>query len=100
MRPRAPLSCRELETRPATVGPFDYASDYGEGRAKFVGPKGEFAIEKRDRQWVIHDDRRELEIHDLDHEFGDERVFRDALSGYLLPSVRVGAAGLTNGSAS
>jgi hypothetical protein len=81
-----------LETRPPTAGPFVYGADYGEGRATFIGPKGEIGIEKRDRQWVIHGDRRDLEIHELGHPVSDERAFRDAVSGYLLSKVRAGAA--------
>jgi hypothetical protein len=76
-----------LETRPATAGPFAYTSDYGEGRATFIGPKGEIGIEKSDRQWLIHGNRRDLEIHELDHAFNDERAFRDAVSGYLLSKI-------------
>jgi hypothetical protein len=79
-----------LETRSATVGPFEYTADYGEGRATFVGPLGEIAVEKKNRQWVVHGNRRDLAAHEMDHAFFDERVFRDALSGYLLSDVRVG----------
>jgi hypothetical protein len=81
-----------LETRPATIGPFEYTADYGEGRATFVGPIGEIAIEKKDRQWLVHGNRRDLAAHEMDHPFNDERTFRDALSGYLLSDVRVGMA--------
>jgi hypothetical protein len=81
------LTC--LETRLATAGPFDYTTDCGEGRATFIGPKGEIAIEKKDREWVIHGDRRDLAIHELDHSFSDEPAFRDAVSGYLFSNVRV-----------
>ena len=76
-----------LETRAATVAPFTYSADFSEGIAKFVGPKGELVIEKKDRQWMIRGDRRELEIHDLNHVFNDESVFRDAVSCYLLSGV-------------
>jgi hypothetical protein len=31
--------------------------------------------------------RRDLEIHELDHAFVDEAVFRDAVSGYLLSKI-------------
>jgi hypothetical protein len=78
-----------LETRPATIGPFDYTSDYGEGRATFRGPLGEIAIEKHDRRWVVHGNRRDLAAHEMDQAFSDERTFHDALSGYLLSDVRV-----------
>lgn len=47
-----------LETHPATAGPFDYTSDYGEGRATFMGPIGKIVVEKKDRQWMIHGNRR------------------------------------------
>lgn len=74
----------QLETQPATEGPFNYSSDYDEGRATFIGPRGEIVIEKTDRQWVIRGDQRALAIHELDHPFRDESTFRDAVSGYLL----------------
>jgi hypothetical protein len=80
-----------LETRPATEGPFDYTSDRGEGRATFIGPKGEIGIEKRDRQWLIHGNRRDLEIHGLDHAFSDEGAFLDAVSNYLLSKITASA---------
>jgi hypothetical protein len=77
-----------LDSRPTTAGPFTYTSDYSEGRATFLGPKGEIVIEKKDRQWMIHGNRRELAVHELDQPFSDEQVFRDAVSGYLLSNVR------------
>ncbi len=80
-----------LETRPTTAGPFVYLSDYGEGRATFIGPKGEIVIEKGDRQWTIQGNRRDLEIHELDHTFSDERPFLDAVSGYLLSKIKARA---------
>lgn len=73
-----------IEMRPATAGPFTYISDYGEGRATFIGPKGEIAIAKKDTHWLIHGERRDLEVHGLDRPVADEHAFRDALSGYLL----------------
>lgn len=76
-----------IETRPAAAGPFTYISDYAEGRATFIGPKGEITIEKKDRQWVIHGKRPDLELHRLDLAFADEHAFRDAVSGYLLSNV-------------
>lgn len=84
-----------LETNPATVGPFEYLSDWGEGLATFNGPIGNVVIEKKDRQWMVHGNRSDLVAHEMDHPFCDERAFRDALSGYLLSDVRVGD-GLTN----
>ena len=76
-----------LETHPATAGPFDYTCDHSEGRANFIGPKGEIGIEKKDRQWTVHGNRPDLEIHELDHAFDDENTFRDAVSCYLLSKV-------------
>jgi hypothetical protein len=76
-----------VETRAATATPFLYTADYGEGSAKFVGPKGEVEIEKKDRQWIIRGDPRDLEIHEMNHVFNDEPVFRDAVSCYLLSGV-------------
>ena len=85
-----------LETRLSTSGPFVYTSDYSQGQAKFIGPKGEIGIEKRDRQWLIHGDRRDLEIHELDHAFGDERTFADAVSGYLMSKISARAVNEPN----
>jgi hypothetical protein len=85
-----------LETRPATSGPFVYTSDYSEERATFAGPKGEITIEKRDRQWWIHGNRCDLEVHELDHVFGDERAFCDAVSGYLLSKISASAVNKPN----
>ena len=79
-----------LETRAATAGPFEYTSDWGEGRATFSGPKGEITIGKKDRQWVIHGNRRDIQARGLDHPFGDEAEFCDAVSGYLLSTVFTG----------
>jgi hypothetical protein len=76
-----------IETLPATAGPFAYTADEDEGRATFVGPRGEFRIEKTDRLWTIHADRRDIETHNLDHAFSDEQAFRDAVSGYLLSPI-------------
>jgi hypothetical protein len=76
-----------LQTRSLTAGPFVYTSDLGEGRATFIGPKGEIVIEKKDRRWSIQRNRRDLTIHDLDHAYGDEQAFRDAVSGYLLSKI-------------
>jgi hypothetical protein len=79
-----------VETRSTTMGPFEYTADFGEGRATFVGPKGQIEIEKKDRQWMIHGNRRELDVHELNHAFNDERGFRDAVSGYLLSQPTIG----------
>ena len=79
----------KLETRAATAGPFDYTSDYSEGRATFIGPLGEIVIEKKDQHWMVHGNRRDLAAREMDHPFKDERTFRDAMSGYLLSNVRV-----------
>jgi hypothetical protein len=80
-----------LETRPVTADPFICNTEH-EGRATFIGPKGEIAIEKRDRQWVIHGNRRDLEIRELDRPYSDERAFLDKVSGFLLSNVRARAA--------
>ena len=80
-----------LETSLATGGPYGHIAEIAEGRATFVGAKGELRIEKKDRKWSIDGKRRDLEIHGLDHAFSDEQAFRDALSGYLLSNVRARA---------
>lgn len=77
-----------VESRHATAGPFTYTADFYEGQARFNGPKGEIVIEKKDREWMIHGNRHDLAIHELDRQFGDEREFRDAVSCYLLSNVR------------
>jgi hypothetical protein len=81
-----------LETQPATTDPFAARTEY-EGWATFIGPKGEIVIEMKDRQWLIHGNRRELEIRDLDRPYTDHSVFLDKVSGYLLSKVRARAAG-------
>jgi hypothetical protein len=80
-----------LETRPATTDPFAARTEY-EGRATFVGPKGEIVIERKDRQWMIHGNRRDLEIRELDRPYSDHGVFLDKVSGYLLSNARALAA--------
>ena len=80
-----------LATRAVTALPFEYAADVGEGRAKFVGPEGGVEVEKKDRRWMIRDDPKDLERYNLNRVFDDERVFRDAVSGYLLMRRRPGA---------
>jgi hypothetical protein len=73
-----------LTTRATTAPPFDYTADYSEGRAQFVGPEGAIEVEKKNRRWTIRGDPQELERYNLNHAFDDERLFRDAVSGYLL----------------
>jgi len=75
-----------LETDPASVGPFEYAGDFNEGRATFVGAKGEIVLEKKDRRWMIRAAAQDLARHGLDSPQGDERTFLDAVSGCLLSS--------------
>lgn len=81
---------KDLQTHPATVGPIQFTTDCSEGTATFVGARGEIVIEKKDRQRAIQANRRDLAIHELERPFDDEPTFRDAVSGYLLSSVRVG----------
>jgi hypothetical protein len=76
-----------LQTHLARPAAFNYGANYCEGRATFIGPKGEIVVEKKDRQWMIHGDQSRLEIHELNRPFTDERTFLDALSGYLLSKV-------------
>jgi hypothetical protein len=80
-----------LETWPATTDPFAARTEY-EGRATFTGPKGQIVIEKRNRQWAIHGNRRDLEIRELDRPYSDEHAFLEKVSGYLLSNVRACAA--------
>jgi hypothetical protein len=72
-----------VETRPATVGPFEYLVDRYEGKATFAGPMGNIRVEKTARQWRAFADDPGLLRRGLDHPIGDERAFRDALSVHL-----------------
>jgi len=94
----ASRGCRltSLQTSAATIGPFEFTSDFGEGIATFMGPKGRIDIEKKDRKWMLSGNDRELEIHNLNHAFDDERVFCDAVSAYLLSNIAVNAANEAN----
>lgn len=80
-----------VDSRPATAPPFVYTADRSEGRATFVGPEGEIELEKRDRRWSFRGDSKELERHNMDRVFDDERAFRDAVSGYILTRRRARA---------
>ena len=72
-----------LESRAAIAGPFEYSADYVEGRATFTGRMGDIRVEKKNRLWLIHGNRHELEIHELGQPYSDEHAFRDRVSGYL-----------------
>jgi hypothetical protein len=85
-----------LETRAATTGPFEYTADYSEGTATFTGPKGNIEIEKKDRNWTIRGNSHELEIHELNHPFENERAFCDVVSGFLLSNNRPNARNESN----
>jgi hypothetical protein len=76
-----------LDSRPASTGPLQYGADHGEGCATFVGPKGEFVIEKSARQWMIQGNYHALAIHELDRPLSDERAFLDRVSGFLLSNL-------------
>lgn len=75
---------RSLDSRPATIGPFEHTKDQGEGQAVFDGEPVEITVRKLDRKWTLHGDPDELELYDLDHPFEDEAAFRDAVSCFIL----------------
>lgn len=77
-----------IESRAASVEPFQVTEDLFEGTAKFEGAKDAFMVEKKDRQWIIQGNAYDLELHDLNHPFEDAKVFYDAVGCYLLTDTR------------
>ena len=75
-------SLTAVKSRPATVGPFDYTCDRGEGTATFSNGVHEIEIEKADRQWSVNSDD-DLRRFGLDDCIGDEERFRIQLDFYL-----------------
>jgi len=73
-----------LTSRDTAVPPFQSTRDSLEGTAKFVGPEGEIELEKRNRQWTIRGDPKELEAYNMNRAFDVESAFRNAVSGYIL----------------
>jgi hypothetical protein len=75
---------RSLDSRRATVGPFEYTADEGEGVAEFVGDSVPVTVDKSNRHWTLHGDPEALEAYDLARSFDDESAFTDAISCYIL----------------
>jgi len=72
-----------LDSRPATVGPFDYTCDRSEGRATFSKDTSAVTIQKHNRRWSICATRNDLRPFGLDAAFDDEVRFRIQLDYYL-----------------
>jgi hypothetical protein len=79
---------QRLVSRRATVGPFNYTADEGEGVAEFAGDPTPIKIEKSDRRWTLHGKADDLDLCDLNQPFDDEGAFRDAISCYILAKQR------------
>jgi hypothetical protein len=78
------FTLQAIETRPATVGPFIYTSDFSEGVATFAGDTGPLRISKRDRKWKLDGDPAELELYGLARSIEDDSEFADEVSCYIL----------------
>lgn len=75
---------KSLRCRRATVGPFDFTADEGEGVAEFCGSPNPITIEKLNRRWMLHGDPATLARYGLNRPFDDERAFADAISCFIL----------------
>ena len=73
----------QLNSRPATRGPFEYTCDRTEGVATFSDDTSVIKIEKRDRKWLLVHDGFDLRPYGLDALFDDEERFRIQLDYYL-----------------
>lgn len=73
----------DIDSRPATVGPFDYTSDRSEGRATFSNGASTVAVQKRDRQWSVSASGDDLRPFGLEQAFDEEEQFRVQLDYYL-----------------
>lgn len=72
-----------LDSRPATVGPFDYICDRSEGSAKFSDGATTITIKKHERLWSISPTGDNLRPYGLNDPLGDEVRFRVQLGYYL-----------------
>ncbi len=72
-----------LESRKATVGPYEYTADFGEGTATFVSGTDVMTIRKENRQWQVIDGGGELHRNGFDEVYDFESEFRDRLARML-----------------
>ena len=73
-----------ITTRKTEKPPADAPSDFAEGLATFLGPRGEIVVEKSQERWRVIGDADELRACFMDRSFDRESEFRDALSAFLL----------------
>lgn len=72
-----------LDSGPATVGPFHFASDRSEGLATFSNGTTTITIQKHRRRWSMPPTGKDLRPYGLDAVFDDEERFRVQLDYYL-----------------
>jgi hypothetical protein len=77
---------RRVESRSATLGPFDYMSDRGEGQATFSNGADTLVVEKRNRLWALSKGGRNLHRFGLDTAITDEGRFRVQIDYLLSPA--------------
>jgi hypothetical protein len=73
----------QLNSHPATRGPFEYTCDRTEGIATFSDERSVIKIEKRDRKWLLVHDGSNLRPYGLDAWFDNEERFQIQLDYYL-----------------
>ncbi len=73
----------QLDSRPATKGPFKYTCDRNEGVATFSDDTSVLKIEKRDCKWRLVHDGSDLRSYGLDTLIDEEERFRIQLNYYL-----------------
>ena len=83
-----------VESHQATLGPYNYMSDRGEGQAAFSNGPNSLVLEKRNRLWAISEGGRDLHRFGLDTPIGDEERFRVQIDYLLSPA---GAARASEG---
>jgi hypothetical protein len=88
---------RRVESRAATVGPFKYLNDRGEGQAVFYNGTNTFVVEKRNRSWAITEGGLNLHRFGLDSPINDENRFRVQIDYLLSPAGIARASGDRNG---
>jgi len=72
-----------IDSRPATVGPIDYACDRSEGRATFSNGASAVTLQKHDRRWSLPPGEDDLRPFGLDEAIDDEERFRIQLDFYF-----------------